>query len=185
MSSPVIGSNGEVYVSTHDRQFHAVDRNGVVQWSIPVGGVWCWTVVGGQTVFTADVEGWVYSVDGASGTVNWSTQLWNSLASHPALSADGFLYCHDDDDVLYCLNQEDGSVEWYCPCLEYGPTWPRPHRDPWYEMPGITVTDEGWILVPGLEALYSVRGPREGTLADAPWAKSQHDRFNTGNAGGR
>jgi len=141
--------------------------------------------LGQSALFVGTDQGTVYSIDPATGAVNWQKSLGQLLQFNttPIVASNGYLYIQDDNDVLYCLNQADGTQIWACDCNSYlpgGGRGPRPMQLTDYD-PNPSITSTGDIIVVGMSALYSVAGYVEGPLdGAAAWPKWQRDLSNTG-----
>ncbi len=183
---PALGSDGMVYVSSASGVLHAVGPAGDVVWTqVPAGGA-RFTVVGDAAVFTGTGDGRLYSYDPATGDENWSARFGPTAAvvGSPVLSRNGYVYCQNAEDVLYCVRQSDGRRMWSCDCPGYLPDGKGRSRDLGQLVPSPGITGSGDILVVGQDALYCVAGYEDGPLADAPWPKWQHDSHNSGRSAG-
>ena len=180
---PVIGGGGTIYCGSNGKLF-AINPDGTEKWQITLG-VEPQIVVSPSVVFvTAIVLGQgtkLFSIDPATGNQNWSVDI-TSTCTTPVLTANGLMYCQDDNDILFCRHQSDGAEVWHCDCpqsLSHGGKGYR-KLDIIQKSPSITST--GNIIVAGDDALYCVAGYKEGLLMDAPWPKWQKDTYNTGKA---
>ena len=124
------------------------------------------------------------------GALNWRKSLASvsQFLTAPVLAANGCVYLQDDNDVLYCVDQFEGTLIWACDCsrcLPGGkPSRPKKTGFPHYD-PDPTVTSTGDVIVPGQAAVFCVAGYQEGTLDRlAPGPKWQHDLYNTGYVSG-
>ena len=183
--APIIGSDGTVYTGTDSSRLYAVNAGGTVKWTAALEGVGARPALGQSALFVGTDQGTVYSIDPATGAVNWQKSLgqFSSFNTTPIVAANGYLYIQDDDDVLYCLNQVDGTRIWACDCNSYlpgGGRRARPMQLTDYD-PGPSITSTGDIIVVGLRALFCVAGYAEGPLdPTAAWPKWQKDLSNTG-----
>jgi len=111
----------------------------------------------------------------------------------PIVTANGYVYFQDDQDVLYCVKQADGAVWWTSDCNNYLPSGGRSGNSPRPRKLGLlnydpnpSITSTGNIIVVGRSALFCVAGYPEGPLdPQAPWPKWQHDLYNAGCLSGR
>jgi outer membrane protein assembly factor BamB len=63
------------------------------------------------TVYTvSSVDGYLYALDGASGTVKWNTTF--GVYADPAVGADGTVYTVSADGYLYALDGALGTLKW-------------------------------------------------------------------------
>jgi outer membrane protein assembly factor BamB len=187
---PIIGSDGTVYCGTDSLRLYAVNPDGTIRWTATLDGVGARPALGQSALFVGTDLGTVYSIDPATGTINWQYTPAQGFAftTTPIVAANGYLYIHNDDDVLYCLNQADGKQIWACDCNSYLPgggrsgNSHRPRRLQLYDSdPNPSITSTGDIIVVGQSALYCVAGYVDGPLdGTAAWPKWQKDLHNTG-----
>jgi outer membrane protein assembly factor BamB len=187
LMSPVIGGT-DIYVGDEVGNVYALRADRSLKWKTSVIGEAGAIVLGTGAVYVATGSGRLYRLNPETGAPVWNVTLTgeNEVAVSPILTANGFIYVHDDQDALHCLKQDDGSYVWICYCDEAGPTRSpgrRAGRD--FENPAYSpaLTSRGDIVIVGIDALYLVAGYTEGTLAPAPWPKWQGGVYNTGKAG--
>lgn len=180
------GDNGKVYCGGSDHRVHAVDAAGEPYWSRGVEGEVAALAVGVGMVFAASGQGELRAIDSETSTTVWyARHSLGEVSGCPILVASGLIYYTDRDGVLHCVNQSDGSLVWSCDCPSY--------RDGARSRGGLdapvsspTITSSGNIILVGDDALYCVKGYRNGPLdPQAPWPKWQRDAHNTGSAGSR
>ena len=68
-------------------------------------------VVEGNVYFGSSVTNKVYSIDAASGQINWTFFAQGPVRFAPTVTK-GRVYFGSDDGFVYCLNANDGSVVW-------------------------------------------------------------------------
>ncbi|WP_424005235.1 PQQ-binding-like beta-propeller repeat protein (plasmid) [Haloarcula salina] len=123
-------SDGTVYVGSYDRHLYAVDAaDGTEQWSRAFDGL----IRGSPTVWDGSVfvgvgchnlacawyaeetdvpeNGWIYSLDAASGETNWRYEVGTEVVSSPAVTGE-LMYIGASDGTLYALTPASGDVEW-------------------------------------------------------------------------
>jgi outer membrane protein assembly factor BamB len=168
---------------------HSVNPStGERNWTIAVDGEVSRPVLGQTALFVASSSGNAYSIDPATGSINWQKSLSTSdgFSTSPIVTANGYIYFASDADVLFCVNQADGTVIWRCDCPRYLPrsngSSGRPKRAGVNDYPpNPTILPNGNIIVCGDVAVYCVAGYPDGPLDPlAPWPKWQHDVYNTG-----
>ena len=186
---PIIGSDGTIYCGTDSVRFYAVRADGSVRWRVTLDGIGARPALGRSALFVGSDMGTVYSIDPQTGAINWQKPFTplHSFNTTPIVAANGYLYIQDDSDVLYCLNQADGTLIWACDCNYYlpggrrGGNSRRPRRLGLIDYaPNPSITAEGDIIVVGGEALFCVAGDGSQLDAGAPWPKWQKNLFNTG-----
>ena len=111
----------------------------------------------------------------------------SAFSTAPIVAANGYVYFQDEDDVLYCLNQADGTLIWSCNCPNYlprsgGGSSHRPRKLQLTDyLPNPTICANGNIIVVGSDATYCVAGYTAGPLdGTAAWPKWQKDLSNSG-----
>jgi outer membrane protein assembly factor BamB len=187
---PVIGNDGTVYCGTDSFRIHAVNPDGTARWTAGLDGIGARPALGRSALFVGSDMGTVYSIDPATGTINWrdSFTSLHSFNTTPIVAANGCLYVQSDQDVLFCLDQSDGTFLWSCDCNSYLPGGGRKGGSPRPRKAGLTdydpnpsITADGNIIVVGRHALFCVFGHADGPLDEtAPWPKWQKDLLNTG-----
>jgi outer membrane protein assembly factor BamB len=122
--------DGTVYVGSYDKHLYAVDAaSGSEQWSRAFDGlirgsptVWDGSVVVGvgchnlACAWYADENdvpenGWIYSLDAATGETEWQYEVGTEVVSSPAIT-DEFVYIGASDGILYALAPTTGDVAW-------------------------------------------------------------------------
>ena len=187
---PVIGSDGTVYCGTDSSGLYAVASDGAIRWGATLDGIGARPAVGRSALFVGTEMGLAYSISPATGAINWqkSLALAGGFYTTPIVAANGYVYFQDDEDVLYCVNQADGTLIWSCDCEGYLPS-PGKHRSSrrqtkpqlTYYDPNPSITADGGVIVVGYDALFCVNGHREGPLDPlAAWPKWQKNLANTG-----
>lgn len=122
-SSPVIGSDGTVYVGSADTIFYAIHPDGTLKWKFQTGGII-------DSAALLDNKGRVYfgSGDGILYALNAGTgqTVWTYLADDPAVNSayirwfegnvaigpDGNLYVPNDNFFIYAIDRDTGKPVW-------------------------------------------------------------------------
>jgi outer membrane protein assembly factor BamB len=187
---PIIGGDGTIYCGTESLRLCAVNPNGTVKWAATLDGVGARPALGQSALFVGSDQGTVYSISPQTGAINWQKSFdpSHSFNTTPIVAANGYMYIQSDQDVLFCLNQADGTVIWSCDCNSYLPGRGRSGNSPRPRKLGLTdvdpnpsITSTGDIIVVGRQALFCVSGYKDGPLDPAAaWPKWQKNLFNTG-----
>jgi outer membrane protein assembly factor BamB len=112
-SSPVIGSNGTIYVGSHDHKLYAINIDGTKKWSFttdaPIDSL---PAIGSDgTIYIGSSDGRLYSID-PDGTEKWRFTTDGMIQwSSPAIDSDSTIYIGSTDYKLYAINS-DGSEKW-------------------------------------------------------------------------
>jgi outer membrane protein assembly factor BamB len=192
--SPIVGSDGTAYCASDSSRVYAIDpETGAPLWVVATDGEPLRLAAGHTAIFVGTSLGVMYSISPTTGTINWQKSLapGYSFNTSPIVAAGGIVYVQDDNDVLYCLDQVDGTTIWSCDCNSYLPGGgrsgsPRPRRAGLTDYdPNPTILFNGNIIVAGYDVLYCVAGyPRWFSEPRAPWPKWQCDLHNAGYVGG-
>jgi outer membrane protein assembly factor BamB len=190
VSGPIIGGDGTVYCGTDAFRFYAVNPDSTIKWTATLDGVGARPALGQSALFVGTEQGTIYSINPNTGAINWQKSFAQGIAftTTPIVVANGYVYFQSDNDVLYCLNQSDGTQIWACDCNFYLPgggrsgNSPRPRKLGLLDYdPNPSITSTGDIIVVGQSALFCVAGYATGLLdASAAWPKWQKDLSNTG-----
>jgi len=197
VSGPIIGGDGTVYCGTDSAgvgvscHLCAVNTDGTIKWTVALDGVGARPALGQSALFVGSDQGTVYSLDPSTGNILWQKALgagYVAFNTTPIVAANGYVYIQSDNDVLYCLNQADGTQIWACDCNYYLPggrrsgSSPRPRKLELVDIdPNPSITSTGDIIIVGQSALFCVAGYAAGPLDEAaPWPKWQKNLYNTG-----
>ncbi len=106
-----------IYAGTVGENLVAVSAaNGKILWSAQLDG-WVWTqpLFANESVFVADQEGIVYSLDAASGEISWQIQpdieADRGIISNPVITEDALFFA-SQGGVLYAVDPETGVSKW-------------------------------------------------------------------------
>lgn len=117
-SSPVIGSDGTVFIGAYlssTQELVALNpTDGSIKWQYDAG-----SLIDGSPAIGADgticFGNSAYdmnAVNSADGTPKWSTHLTGPIYSSPAIAPDGTVYVGNDDGQVVALNPANGSIIW-------------------------------------------------------------------------
>ncbi|MBS3816850.1 MAG: PQQ-binding-like beta-propeller repeat protein [Candidatus Thermoplasmatota archaeon] len=113
-SSPVISSDGTVYIGSSDNKVYAVNPDGTLDWTYDTGGkVWTSPAISSNGTIYVGSWGHKFYALNPNGTLKWSYNTGNNITSSPVIGSDGTIYFGSGypDYDLYALNK-DGSVKW-------------------------------------------------------------------------
>jgi outer membrane protein assembly factor BamB len=189
VNGPILGADGTIYCTSDSFRVYSVSADGAKNWSITVDGEVSRPVLGQTALFVASSFGNAYAINPATGGIVWQKSLSTSdgFSTSPVVAANGYVYFQSDADVLYCVNQADGTVIWSCNCPRYLPRSAgrpphRPRKAGVADYPANpSIASNGDIIVVGADALYCVAGYENmGLDASAAWPKWQKNLYNTG-----
>jgi len=111
-SSPVISRDGTIYIGGWDGSLYAVDGEGLIKWSYPLGGVITASPALGRdgTIYIAPENGDLHAFE-PDGTLKWTFDLegYAGANASPVVTSDGTIYVATD--YFYALNP-DGTLRW-------------------------------------------------------------------------
>jgi outer membrane protein assembly factor BamB len=96
-SSPTIGSDGTIYVGSHDNKLYAINPDGTKKWEFYVG----------EPVHHGEFD------------------VWKGILSTPAVDKDGTIYFSSLSDYFFALNP-DGTEKWKYKLPFTADTWSSP-----------------------------------------------------------
>jgi glucose dehydrogenase len=111
-ASPVIGSDGTIYVGSSDHKLYAVNPDGTKKWEFATGDFPSSSPAVGLdgTVYVGSDDHKLYAVN-PDGTKKWEFATGDVVQSSPAIGADGTIYVGSGDNNIYAINP-DGSSKW-------------------------------------------------------------------------
>ncbi|MCK5260723.1 MAG: PQQ-binding-like beta-propeller repeat protein [Thermoplasmatales archaeon] len=114
--TPVIDSNGIIYVGSFDGYIHAVYPNGTMKWKYKAGQFG--GILGSSPAINEDGIIYVGSWDdylhaiNPNGTRKWKFCVHDNIASSPAIAEDGTIYFGTMGNKVYAVNP-DGTEKWH------------------------------------------------------------------------
>jgi outer membrane protein assembly factor BamB len=115
-ASPVIGSDGTIYIGADDGKVYAIDgTTGIIHWAVTVEseGVDSSAAIGFDgTIYVGAGES-VVALDPLTGTEKWRFATAGDVESSPTIGPDGTLYVGADDARVYALDSRTGALKWY------------------------------------------------------------------------
>ena len=111
-SSPVISSDGTVYVGSEDWYLYAIDQNGKLKWKYQTSGVIYSSpaISSGGTIYIGSNDHYLYAIN-PGGKLKWKFETEKEIHSSPAVALDGTIYIGSNDHYLYAINP-DGKLKW-------------------------------------------------------------------------
>ena len=118
-STPAIGADGTIYVSSTDDYVYAINPDGTEKWTAQYGS-WSATAIAigpnGTVYFAGEVTsetGVLIAYDATNGTEKWRKVL-PAKVTHggPAIAPDGTIYLGGYEEKLIAYNPIDGSEKW-------------------------------------------------------------------------
>lgn len=113
ISTPLI-KNEIVYIGCNDSNYYALSLDsGAVKWKINLHS----KLIGGSAIdangnlITGAVDGSIYSINSATGEVNWKTLTYGAVISSPVISGK-YIYASSYDSYIYSLDAATGKVLW-------------------------------------------------------------------------
>jgi outer membrane protein assembly factor BamB len=108
-SSPTIGADGTIYISSND--LHAINPDGTQKWSLTIGLISSSAAIGSNgTIYIGSGDYNIYAIN-PNGTEKWNFTTGNQVLSSPAIGSDGTIYVGSNDYKLYAINP-DGTEKW-------------------------------------------------------------------------
>ncbi|MFC2006008.1 PQQ-binding-like beta-propeller repeat protein [Chloroflexota bacterium] len=115
-SSPVIDTDGTVYIGTYDSNLFAVSSNGSLKWVFNTSGSYINStpaISSDGTIYFGTTSGGLFSIN-PDGTENWRFGVF--FKSSPVIASDGTIYVGSSDgspetEALYAINP-NGTPKW-------------------------------------------------------------------------
>ncbi len=112
-----------LYVGSGDLTVTAMGAGGKIAWKCPTKGAAYGTpAFDGQSVYAADLEGYVYAINRADGKPRWARKHASLSIEMPVTLHQGVLYFGAWDGQFYAVSASDGSLKWQA----RGPAAARP-----------------------------------------------------------
>ncbi len=112
-SSPVIGSDGTIYIGSEDKKLYAIKPDGTQKWSYTTGERIRWSspAIGSDgTIYVGSDDYKLYAIN-PDGTEKWNFATGRYIKSSPVIGSDGTIYIGSYDYKLYAINP-DGTEKW-------------------------------------------------------------------------
>ena len=110
--TPLIGSNGNVYIGSFASEVVEVDPATGVDTLLTSTQGWIWggPVSDGQKVYFGDLEGNLFAIDVASGNQSWSIQPDGPVVGSPMVMEENIVFATESGSV-YAIDSE-GKIIW-------------------------------------------------------------------------
>lgn len=189
ISSPVIGENGVIYITSTDGSlyFHlyAVSPEGEEKWQIILGDTYLdsnhyisspYPAIGEDgTIYVGGSDAELYAIN-PDGTIKWKFPSQGMILSSPLIGADGTIYAGSSGSGFYALDP-DGTLKWEMPPPAGETFWFHP-----------VLADNGVLYIVYTNqnnnaynsGLLAINTSSPG-LANSPWPMFGHDPRNTSN----
>ena len=119
-SSPIIGSDGTIYIGNDGGALFAINRDGTLKWKYGTGGAVGVPAIGANgIIYVNSKDGNLYAIN-ANSTLKWKFLIADQgLPASPAIGADGTIYVgsyHEggrgaEEHYVYAI-KPDGSRKW-------------------------------------------------------------------------
>ena len=113
-TSPVMNSDGTVYVGCLDHKMYAINKNGTKKWSFTTyGRIGSSPALSsnGATLYFGSEDGNIYALNTSDGSKKWKFKTQGAIVSSPAIGASGTIYVGSLDDYIYAI-KKDGTLAW-------------------------------------------------------------------------
>jgi outer membrane protein assembly factor BamB len=116
--SAALAEDGTIYIGSHDDYLYAINSDGTLKWRFHAAkSIWgSPTIAMDGTIYfgitgPGDNTGRVYAVN-PDGTEKWHIDVGDFVYCTPAIAADNTVYITSNDQYLYALYPENGSIIW-------------------------------------------------------------------------
>jgi outer membrane protein assembly factor BamB len=118
-SSPVIGPNNEIYISSYDHILYAIYPNGELKWNYTLDEMSQSTpaIASDGTIYLTsgnwlnlNYDNYLYAID-ANGNLKWRFSVRFYSTSSPVIDSNGTIYFGGNDRLLHAINP-DGTEKW-------------------------------------------------------------------------
>lgn len=108
-----IGPDGTFYAGNTNFNYYAVNPDGSLRWTYPVGSnAWSMAAFAQDgTIFWASTDTRIRAIS-PDGREKWSRRTWGFVSASVAIGTDGTLYIGSFDSYLYALDPDTGKAKW-------------------------------------------------------------------------
>jgi len=111
-SSPVIGTDGTIYIGCDDNALYAISPDGIKKWKYKTGGkvVSTAAIAADGTIYVGSDNNKVFALN-PDGTEKWQYKADSKVQSSPVIGPDGTIYVGAYNGDLHAINP-DGTRQW-------------------------------------------------------------------------
>ncbi len=116
LSSPVIASDGTIYIGGGSGVLYALNSNGTLKWTCPTGGGATRStpaIADDGTIYIGGQNGSLYAIN-PNGTVKWSRATGGEISGSPTIGPDGTIYIGNRSARFYAYTPS-GALKWPSP----------------------------------------------------------------------
>ncbi|WP_221663888.1 outer membrane protein assembly factor BamB family protein [Bacillus velezensis] len=116
--TPVLGTNGVIYLPSHDKKLYFIDKEtGNILTSVPLSGAPSSDAAIGSdgTLYVSTLDNYIYAIKPTSPstwTQKWKFKTNGVVGSAPVLASNGTLYTATYNNIFYAINSGTGQVKW-------------------------------------------------------------------------
>jgi outer membrane protein assembly factor BamB len=113
-ASPMVGSDGTIYVGANNSIFYAVSPDGQLEWLFEaqheIAGIWSTAALSadGSTLYFGANKGGIYALNRIDGSLRWQYPIVGSIYSSPALDATDTLYTGSTVGHVFAIDGASG-----------------------------------------------------------------------------
>ncbi|MFP4497564.1 MAG: PQQ-binding-like beta-propeller repeat protein [Vulcanimicrobiota bacterium] len=111
-SSPVVSSDGTIYVGANDGRLYAISQDGKLKWAFQSRGRISSSpsLNSDGSILVGSTDCYLYSID-PDGNLNWKFKTYGRIRSSPVVSLSGTIYIGSYDHYLYAIDS-NGKLQW-------------------------------------------------------------------------
>jgi outer membrane protein assembly factor BamB len=109
-SSPAIGNDGTIYITSYDGHLYAIRPTGTLKWRIDIGdgSLFSSPAIASDGTIYVGSRYFLYSIS-QDGLIKWKLSMW--VTSSPTIGANGTIYISDYYASLFAV-RPNGTIEW-------------------------------------------------------------------------
>ena len=170
-SSPILDSDGTIYIANSDFQLSAVNPDGTLKWKIKTNHdsnshFYTTPVIGlDNTIYICTDDDYLYAIE-SDGTIKWKLHFDDAHMYSPVIGSDGTIFVISGT-TLQAVNP-DGTIKWIFES-NY-----KIHSNP-------AIAPDGTSIFKSYDRVYAIYTESTG-LADSPWPKFGKNNQNQSNS---